>query len=497
MADPFLTLDLPDEAATAAFAADVGTCLVPGDAVALSGRLGVGKTTFARALIRALAGDPSLEVPSPTFTLVQTYAFDRLTVAHVDLYRLSDPAEIDEIGLADALATGAVLIEWPERADGRLPADCLDIALDIVGAGRRATVTGSADWRVRLARSRAARAFLERSGYAGATRRRIAGDASPRRYERLRVGSSRAVLMDWPRSDTAPVRDRRFRYRAHDVRAFVAVDEALRAAGFSAPAIYASDLAAGFMLMEDFGSEGIVRDDKPVAERYRAAIEVLAAIHATPRPASVPAPGGALHRLPPLSAEALTPEIDLFVDWYVPHATGVPLVDDALAGLAHLWSPLFEFLAAAERSWVLFDVQSANLFWLAERPRLKRIGLIDFQDMFFGPAAYDVASLCQDARVTIPAGLEDELNGHYVALRRAADPRFDADAFFAAYAILATLRALKNLGVFARQADHLGQKHYLRHIPRVREYLVRNFARPVLSDLAVWYGRHLPKTLGP
>ena len=105
MADPFLVLDLPDEAATVAFAEDVGTCLVPGDAVALSGGLGVGKTTFARALIRALAGDASLEVPSPTFTLVQTYAFDRLTVAHVDLYRLSDPSEVDEIGLAEALAT--------------------------------------------------------------------------------------------------------------------------------------------------------------------------------------------------------------------------------------------------------------------------------------------------------------------------------------------------------------------------------------------------------
>jgi N-acetylmuramate 1-kinase len=492
MADPFLVLDLPDEAATAALAEDVGACLATGDAVALSGGLGVGKTTFARALLRALAGEPSLEVPSPTFTLVQTYAFDRLTVAHVDLYRLSDPAEIEEIGLADALATGAVLIEWPERAAGRLPAGCLDVSLAIAGAGRRATVSGPADWAQRLTRSRAARAFLALSGYAGATRRRIAGDASTRRYERVRAETDRAVLMDWPRSETAPPGDRRFAYRAHDVRAFVAIDEALRGAGLSAPAIYASDVTDGFVLMEDFGCEGIVRGEAPLAERYRAVIEVLAAIHAAPRPASVPAPDGALHRLPALSAEALTPEIELFVDWYVPHATGAPLADDALAELARLWSPLFDRLATVERSWVLFDVQSANLFWLADRPRLRRIGLIDFQDMFFGPAAYDVASLCQDARATVPPDLEEELCGHYVALRRAAGPGFDTQAFFAAHAILATLRALKNLGVFARQADHLGQSRYLRHIPRVREYLVRNFAHPVLSDLAVWYGRHLP-----
>jgi tRNA threonylcarbamoyl adenosine modification protein YjeE len=497
MADTFLTLALPDEAATIALAEDVGACLTPGDTVALSGGLGVGKTTFARALIRALAGDPVLEVPSPTFTLVQTYPLDRLTVAHIDLYRLSEAAEIDEIGLADALATGAALIEWPERAADRLPEDRLDIALDIAGTGRHAMLSGSADWQARIERSRASRAFLDRSAFAGANRRPITGDASTRRYERVRTGASRAVLMDWPPSDAAPVGDRRFRYRAHDVGAFIAVDEALRAAGFSAPAIYAADVAAGFALMEDFGDEGIVHDGAPVVERYRAAIEVLAAIHTTPRPAALPAPAGALHRLPALSAAAMTPEIDLFVDWYVPHATGLPLVDDALAGLAHLWSPLFDRLAAYERSWVLFDVQSANLLWLVDRPRLKRIGFIDFQDMFFGPAAYDVASLCQDARVTIPATLEDEFRGHYVALRRAADPRFDAEAFFTAYAILSTLRGLKNLGVFARQADHLGQSRYLRHIPRVREYLVRNLAHPVLSDLAVWYGKHLPPSAGP
>ena len=385
-----------------------------------------------------------------------------------------------------------MLIEWPERADGLLPAGCLDIALDIAGSDRCATLTGPPDWRARFERSRAARAFLERNGFAGATRRRIAGDASTRRYERIRAGTNRAVLMDWPPSEMPPERDRRFAYRAHDVGAVVAVDEALRGAGFSAPAIYACDLAAGFVLMEDFGTEGIVRDAVPVSERYRAAIEVLAAIHATPRPAAIPAPGGGLHRLLPLSAEALTPRSTCSSIGTSPTPPGRRLPTMRWRDLARLWSPLFDRLAATERSWVLFDVQSANLFWLADRPRLKRIGLIDFQDMFFGPAAYDVASLCQDARVTIPPRLEDELSGHYVALRRAADPGFDSQAFLAAYAILATLRALKNLGVFARQADHLGQSGYLRHIPRVREYLVRNFAHPVLSDLAVWYGRHLP-----
>jgi hypothetical protein len=149
--DPFLVLDLPDEAATEALARDIAANLRPGDTVALSGDLGAGKTTFARALIRALAADPLLEVPSPTFTLVQTYETAGMPVAHVDLYRIGDQREINETGLLDALTDGAVLIEWPERAGSYLPADRLDVALEMAGKGRRARLAGTGDWPLRLA----------------------------------------------------------------------------------------------------------------------------------------------------------------------------------------------------------------------------------------------------------------------------------------------------------------------------------------------------------
>ena len=121
MSDQRPIVDLPDEAATAAFAEDIAVSLRVGDIVGLSGGLGAGKTTFARALIRALASDPGLEVPSPTFTLVQTYATGGLTVAHFDLYRLAGSAELDETGFVDAALDGAVLVEWPERGGDRLP----------------------------------------------------------------------------------------------------------------------------------------------------------------------------------------------------------------------------------------------------------------------------------------------------------------------------------------------------------------------------------------
>jgi tRNA threonylcarbamoyl adenosine modification protein YjeE len=148
MAGPFLILDLPDEAATQAHAQRVAMVLRSGDAVGLWGGLGAAKTTLARAVIRTLADDPGLEVPSPTFTLVQTYTVPRLTVAHVDLYRIADPREIGDAGLFEG--ADVLLVEWPERAGGGLPPGRLDVVLEMAGAGRRAALSANNDWQARL-----------------------------------------------------------------------------------------------------------------------------------------------------------------------------------------------------------------------------------------------------------------------------------------------------------------------------------------------------------
>lgn len=143
-----MTLSLPDEAATARLGAAVAAALQTGDAVCLSGRLGAGKSTLARALVRALT-TPDEDVPSPTFTLVQFYEGPRLAVAHFDLYRLSDPDEAYEIGLDEALEDGAAIIEWPERLEGRLPPDRLDIEIgfaDGEDGGRRVRIATHGTW---------------------------------------------------------------------------------------------------------------------------------------------------------------------------------------------------------------------------------------------------------------------------------------------------------------------------------------------------------------
>src|SRR6204780_5609822 len=120
---------LANETATASLMADLALLIGPGDVITLSGDLGTGKTAAARALIRYLAGDDAYEVPSPTFTLAQTYDLPPFPLVHADLYRVNDPAELEEIGLSPLPEGTLTLIEWPGGAAAALPADRIDIAL--------------------------------------------------------------------------------------------------------------------------------------------------------------------------------------------------------------------------------------------------------------------------------------------------------------------------------------------------------------------------------
>lgn len=149
MSSPRAPVPLHGKLASVEAVERLGAAIAPllrtGEALCLFGPLGAGKSTLARGLIRSLTS-PDEEAPSPTFTLVQTYATPDLTIAHFDLYRLKSPEEVFEIGLDEALETGAVIIEWPERLDGDLPPDRLDLALSHDGEGRALVLTGRGAW---------------------------------------------------------------------------------------------------------------------------------------------------------------------------------------------------------------------------------------------------------------------------------------------------------------------------------------------------------------
>ncbi|MEL6752116.1 MAG: tRNA (adenosine(37)-N6)-threonylcarbamoyltransferase complex ATPase subunit type 1 TsaE, partial [Pseudomonadota bacterium] len=308
-----LTLTCSSLAETERLGESLAMALRVGDLITLEGPLAAGKSALARACIRAALGDPAVEVPSPTFTLVQTYApSSPPRIDHLDLYRLSDPQELDELGLDEALAEGAALVEWPSK--GALPDPALAIAISM-GAedARKITIDGPA--LPRLQRSLALRAFIDNAGHAADARAHLTGDASTRRYEI--VGSAKHVLMDAPpQADGDPlpgfgVPYSRIAHLAEDTLPFAAVAHALTAAGFAAPYIFAAELVQGFLLMENLGSAQIIDTDRqPIPDRYIASAQVLAALHAKTWAPQMPVPGtDHIHNVPAFDHRAMMIEV--------------------------------------------------------------------------------------------------------------------------------------------------------------------------------------------
>ena len=496
------TAALEDEQATRRLMADIAAAVEPGDLITLSGDLGAGKTTFARALIRHFAGDETVEVPSPTFTIMQTYELPRFNLLHADLYRLSGPSELAELGFEDAAENAVTLLEWPDRAAGHLPPNRFDLTLTLSPQQgetfRNATVTGYGTFAAKAERIAAIRRFLARAGFALAERKHMQGDASSRSYERLTVEGATYILMNSPRRPDGPVvRDGKpysaIAHLAEDVTPFIAMTQALRELGFSAPAIFASDREHGLLLIEDFGHEVIVAGDPPapIEARYEVAVDVLAALHRNKLPDQLPVEPGVEYRLPRYDLEAQLIEVELLLDWYLPKLDA-KISDNKRDIFLSLWRDALLPSIQAPQTWTLRDYHSPNLMWLPERKGTGQIGLLDFQDAVMGPPAYDVASLLQDARVDVPEMIEISLLSRYTRARLKAEPDFDAPAFVRAYATLAAQRASKILGIFARLEKRDGKPQYLRHLPRVWGYLQRSLAHPALAPLQSWYKLHVP-----
>jgi N-acetylmuramate 1-kinase len=500
------SLALANETATAGLMADLALLIGAGDVITLSGDLGAGKTAAARALIRYLAGDPDIEVPSPTFTLAQSYDLAPFPLVHADLYRINDASELEEIGLSPLPEGVVVLIEWPERAPSALPADRIDIALShrpaLGSTARAAEITGHGKAAAQVARLEALRQFLNQAGFIDAKRQHMPGDASIRSYARLYRDEAAVILMNSPRRPDGPAIYDGKSYSAavhlaEDVKPFVAVANGLRGRGLSAPAIHHADLDAGFLITEDFGRDVFIEGEppRPVAERYEAAADTLALLHRDPLPDTLPLAPQIAYAIPAFDIDAMMVEIGLMLEWYLPDRGAAP------SGMARdefvtQWRDLLAKTAALPRTWVLRDFHSPNLIWLAERSGISKVGLIDFQDAVLGPAAYDLVSLLQDARIDVPEQLELTLLTRYIKARHAADNTFDPAPFAESYAIMSAQRNTRLLGTFARLNRRDGKPQYLRHQPRIWTYLTRSLAHPVLGGIRAWYEAHVPPPTG-
>ncbi len=499
-------IDLADLAATGRLAGELAAMLQPGDLLTLGGELGTGKTALARALLRHLADDPALEVPSPTFTLMQVYDTPRMRVVHADLYRIKSAGELAELGWEEQSEGALVMVEWAGRAAAALTPDRLDVTLihepEEGPEHRVAVITGYGGFAPRIALMKAIAKLLKSAGWAEARRDYMMGDASTRAYERLTDGDRRAILMiSPPRADGPPVRGGKpysaIAMLAEDVKPFAALAHGLLELGFSAPAILAADLKTGLLIIEDFGDSFIASGGEPVAERYMEAAGLLAELHAADLPDELPAAPGVLHKIRPYGVDAMQIEAELFLDWYLPGAQKRSVAAATRSVFTALWKQTFLEILEGPRTWTLRDYHSPNLMWLEAREGIKRIGLLDFQDAVIGHPAFDTVSLLQDHRVTVPEALEMQLLGAYLRRRMTASPGFSLQEFARAYAILGALRATKNLGIFIRLNERDGKPQYLEHIPRTEAYLKRCLAHPALSELSAWYAEMLPQIFGP
>ena len=302
--------------------------------------------------------------------------------------------------------------------------------------------------------------FLDKAGWGGSRVEPLPGDASFRRYFRIRRGEDSAMLMDAPPPHEDP-------------QPFLDVGHWLAENGLRAPAIHAEEAARGLVLIEDFGNDRMrdwldrhPEDEEPI---YAKAIDALVDLHRCP-----PGP------FAPYDLETYLREASLLPDWFC-RAAGLEV--DAMA-LDAAWREVLDPLAERQAPGVtvLRDYHAENIMLLKGGEQ----GLIDFQDALVGHPAYDLVSLLQDARRDVPTGLENAMLARY---REAMQPD---ENFAADYARLGAQRNAKIVGIFARLWKRDGKPRYLPMIPRVWEAMERDLAHPALAPVAAWFDANIP-----
>lgn len=335
--------------------------------------------------------------------------------------------------------------------------------------------------------------LLEETGFGGAVRTPLPGDASTRRYERLDAGDRKAMLMDAPAVEDPPCppdadeHARRAlgwnataRLAASRVDAFAAVAEHLGQTGLSTPQIFGVDVDHGFAIVEDLGDALFARvieageDDLPL---YCAAADVLAHVHGMPVPEALPSPAGVWPLLD-YDRLALEANVDLFAEWIDRSAPQIAISPRQRMQFDALRNVLIEQALAFPRAFTIRDYHAENLIWLPERDGLRRVGLLDFQDAIRGWRAWDFAMLLQDARRDVRPVAAEAAIARY--LRRTGA---DEAAFRTELAVLGALNAMRILGRFAQLVHDAGKPRYAQFMPREWGHLWANLRHPALAEL--------------
>jgi N-acetylmuramate 1-kinase len=309
-----------------------------------------------------------------------------------------------------------------------------------------------------------ARQFLHATDWSDAAYEPLTGDASARKYFRLRKDERSAVLMDASQV-------------LESVAPFIHINQHLHQLGFSVPAILARSDENGLLLLEDFGDATFTRllDNQPEPEKlYTLATDVLIALHKHPR--AIPKNLRVYH------PEKMLEDIGLFLEWRTP-----PISKAGQAEYRTVWREVLPLAHLVPASLLLRDYHVANLMLLPDRQGVRQAGLLDFQDAYQGPVTYDLMSLLEDARRDVPEELKEKMTARYLA----HFSTLDRNAFETSMAILAALRHTRVLAIFERLSRREGKHEYKKlHSPRVERLLQKALRLPMLAGVKRWMERY-------
>jgi aminoglycoside/choline kinase family phosphotransferase len=326
----------------------------------------------------------------------------------------------------------------------------------------------------RQERALAMDAFLARSGWAGATRSLLAGDASFRRYERVQDKSRVAVLMDAPPP-------------WEDVRPFMHVTHLLESCDVTVPRILATAPEEGFLLLEDLGDDSYTRclktDQSHERALYLAAIDALIAIHR----ASAAVSDSLRQALPPYDDAVYLREAGLLAEWLLPQVHGIAKARALREEYLTIWQSLLKQCVPRQHVLVHRDYHADNLLWLPDRAGHRRVGMLDYQDALWGDVAYDLASLLEDARRDVGTDTATECMRRY---RQAIGE--ETEDFATRYAVIAAQRNAKIIGIFVRLCVRDAKPHYLDYLPRVWRHFMADMQHPTLAPLQAFIETHVP-----
>ena len=485
------------EKQTTDLAASIAKYIVAGDIIRLQGDLGAGKSVFARAVVRGLHSKAE-HIPSPTFTILQTYDDTRLPVVHVDLYRIEDESEVEFLELQPWIKHGVTLVEWPENAPNWFPESRADNLFEAPtetdngstltvkisqqdDGGRVFELSGGKSWQQRLSlideslrrpsTPQGRKRFVEQALGKGYVITPVSADASFRSYWRVKTEEGPKIVMDSP----PPL---------EDVKPVIKMTHFLEGAGVRVPHIYAKDEKLGYLLQEDFGDttllDAVQNKGYDLEKWYEKAVDIL--IHMA---LSDPAP------VRQYSHADLWSEAARFTDWYLPQATGHATFTADRQQFHDIWLPLFDKIMDVPKTTTFWDYHAANLMVLEKEPgdSIDCLGVIDFQDARVGPVSYDLSMLLQDVRFAIPDDLEQHLIQRFVD---GLGGLVTMEKFMESYELVNLQRTMKIIGGFTRVAKRDGKDSYLKFMPRCWEIVDRAIQNPATTEVQAFLARTMP-----